>query len=162
VTEQLTPEQVGLLRSQARAGTAWAIDKLHAAGLCVDPNATKGEGQGTPRVNAAVQSATPNDANAVRGDTPKAVEFLQQWCEATRTYPVTTAIHTDPATGVKGKIESQAFKFGADGAVNWRSVLAWVDARQGKANIYFNVNPRVPVAETKIKANMREVSRAPA
>jgi hypothetical protein len=96
---------------------------------------------------------------AVKPATLKSVGFLKDWCAATHTYPVLTALHIDPTTGVKGLIESQAFKFNASADVDWRAVYAWIDARQGKANLYFSVNPRVPDAETKIKAKMTEVSR---
>jgi hypothetical protein len=100
-----------------------------------------------------------DESHIVKPATLKAVGFLKDYCAATSTYPVLTALHIDPDTGVKGKIESQAFKFNAQAEIDWRAVYAWVDARQGKANVYFSVNPRVPDAETKIKAKMREVSR---
>src|SRR5665213_412410 len=100
-----------------------------------------------------------DEAGAVKPATLKSGGVLKDYCAVTHTYPVLTALHIDALTGVKGKIESQAFKFNAQAEIDWRAVFAWVDARQGKANMYFSVNPRFPEAETKIKAKMTEVSR---
>lgn len=143
---QLPPDQVGTLASQARNGEQWAIEKLLADGR---------DRQGN--MNATSVNAKPNEQ--LRGDTDQAINFLKAWCSATNTYPVITALYIASDTGAKGKIESQPFKFNAQAEIDWRAVFAWVDARQGKANMYFNVNPRTPDAETKIKAKMVEVSR---
>jgi hypothetical protein len=68
--------------------------------------------------------------------TIKALTFLKAW----PSYPTLTAIWTDTTTGEKGRIETQAFPPGADGNVDLRAVMQWIDARQGKANLYFCVN----------------------
>lgn len=73
----------------------------------------------------------------VKPQTVKAVTFLKAW----PTYPVLTAIFVDPTTGEKGRIETQAFPPGPSGEVDWRAVFSWVDSRNGKANLYFLVNP---------------------
>lgn len=94
------------------------------------------------------------EASAIKPATIKSIQFLQSWCAATCSYPVLTAIHTDITTGAKGRIESQAFA-----SLEWKAVFAWVDARQGKANIYFQVNTRVPGADGKIKAALSDMAR---
>jgi hypothetical protein len=71
----------------------------------------------------------------VKPQSVKAVTFLKSW----PTYPVLTAIFVGP-DGAKGRIETKAFPPGPEG-VDWRAVFQWVDARNGKANLYFLVNP---------------------
>src|SRR5450759_863677 len=63
--------------------------------------------------------------------TIKAVTFLKLW----PSYPTLTAIHLD-AAGATTKIETKAFP-----KSDWQAVASWVEARQGKANLYFLVNP---------------------
>jgi hypothetical protein len=71
-------------------------------------------------------------------ETIKAVRFLTEWPG----YPTLTAIHTDPVTGEKGLIETKAFPPDpTTGTWDTNAVRLWIDARQGKANLYFLVNP---------------------
>lgn len=83
--------------------------------------------------------------------TIKSVTFLQAWCNATGTYPTLTAIPCDPVTGVKGKTtETKAFA-----SLDWRAVHAWIDARQGKCNLYFLVNATInPLDKKSGRANI--------
>src|SRR4051812_22166171 len=76
-------------------------------------------------------------AQSVKPQTVKAITFLKSWPG----YPVLTAIFINPETGEKGRIETQAFPPGTTGEVDWRFVFKWIDDRNGKANLYFLVNP---------------------
>lgn len=74
----------------------------------------------------------------------KAVQFLQRWPTP---FPHLTAIHVDPDTGEKSLVESKAFAPG-----DWSAVASWIGAREGRANIYFTVNPlRAPKDSKALK-----------
>src|SRR5665647_1030598 len=88
-----------------------------------------------------------------QGATIKAVTFLKEWPG----YPTLTAIHTDPASGEKGLIETKAFPPDpASGVWDGRAVHTWIDTRQGKANLYFLVN--TSSAPKDNKANKGDIS----
>ncbi len=82
-------------------------------------------------------------------DTSQAVEFLQSWPG----YPVLSASHTELATGKKGLFETRSFPPPTD----WNAVAKWVDDRQGKANLYFSVNP--PLHAIDKKAERTDIAR---
>jgi hypothetical protein len=69
----------------------------------------------------------------LQGDTDEAIAWLQAWPANTVHL---TAIHVDPETHEKGLIEGMLFAAPFD----WDAVRAWIDARQGKANLYFTMN----------------------
>lgn len=109
------------------------------------------------RVNATAAEPAPI-TTPTHTEQPKAVasptaDFLKQW----PSYPVLTAIHTDPETGEKGRIESKAFPPN-NGEVPWAIVEKWIADRDGKANLYFQVNPRVTGADEKIKAKLTDIA----
>jgi hypothetical protein len=87
--------------------------------------------------------------DAPKPATMKAIAFLKAW----PTYPVLTAIHIDPESHQTARIESSAFPAPTD----WPAVMRWIEARQGKANLYFQVNPRVSGADGKVKAKLTEI-----
>jgi hypothetical protein len=80
-----------------------------------------------------------------KGATIKAIKFLKAWHSAVGGYPTLSAAFTDPVTGDKGIFETKSFPQSTD----WRSVHAWIEARQGKANIYFAVNPTIKPMDRK-------------
>jgi hypothetical protein len=93
---------------------------------------------------------TTNDDNVVP-NTNEAIEFLKQWPAG---MPHLTAIHIDPETKQKGLIEARAFTT----PVKWDEVRAWIDARQGKANLYFTVNGLLrPIHKKALKTDMSDV-----
>jgi len=81
------------------------------------------------------------DDTAPIPNTAAAVEFLQSWPG----FPVLSASHTELATGKKGLFESKSFPAPTD----WNAVAKWIDARQGKANLYFSVNPLTHAIDKK-------------
>ena len=81
------------------------------------------------------------------GQTAVAIGFLKGWGG----YPTLTAIFVDPITGKTGRIETKAFP----APVDWDAVAAWVDQRNGKANLYFLVNQtREPKDNKALKADI--------
>jgi len=100
---------------------------------------------------------TPKEGDAVRGDTPAAIDFLKRWSALTGTSPVLTAIRPDLQDGAPGKIVSKAFKPDSNGEVDYGAVTRWIDERQSNANLYFQVNQRVETATLKTKASMDEI-----
>lgn len=71
-------------------------------------------------------------------DTDAAVKFLRQWpCD----FPVLSASHIDPISQKKGTFETKSFPAPTD----WKAVWDWIETRQGRANIYFSVNPVIGI-----------------
>lgn len=87
-------------------------------------------------------------AQALIGNTDEAISFLKRWPAA---YPHLTAIHVDPNTGEKGLIEARGFD--NQPAINWDAVAAWINERQGRANLYFSVNSLGRLLQKKAEKN---------
>ena len=79
-----------------------------------------------------------------QGDTKQAIAFLLRW---PTTYPHLVALKIDPVTHEMIGIEGRAFT-PAD-LVDGGAVEKWINARQGKANIYFTVNSLKTVLNKK-------------
>lgn len=67
-------------------------------------------------------------------DTPQTVEFLKQHVRGSRC----DVAAIDPESG---RIEAATFVIGS-----WRPVAKWIDARQGRLNLYYSVNGAAPNA----------------
>lgn len=52
---------------------------------------------------------TAATSEQLQGDSLKAISFLSAWHAAVSGYPTLTAIHVDPITGKKGKVETKVF-----------------------------------------------------
>lgn len=74
-------------------------------------------------------------------DTNAAVEFI---CGRPG-FPVLTAVHVDPKTFAKGRIETRSFPH----PVDRKALHDWIEARQGGANIYFALNPLIKPMDKK-------------
>lgn len=82
-----------------------------------------------------------------------AVDFLKTWpCP-----PVLSAAFIHPETGVpvnlpgsKSNFESKSFRPKPGDEVDWSAVATWIEARQGKANLYFDVNEATGFVDKKL------------
>lgn len=81
-----------------------------------------------------------------KGDTDEAVEFLEHMCPGQRRHLVSIPL--------KGRLEASTFL-----ANDTDDMRAWIDARQGGANLYFHVNGLRPSVANK-KASKDDVSTA--
>lgn len=86
--------------------------------------------------------------------TDESIAFLRMWPTP---FVHLTAIRVDAETGQKKGIEAKAFGRDRDGGVDWPAVAKWIDARQGKANLYFTVNALMRPLDKK--AEKADVSR---
>jgi hypothetical protein len=118
------------------------------------------EGGETPeraRIRKELADKKPHvdDAPGIQPTDSEPVTFLKAW----PFYPTLTAIHIDPVTGAKvmlpGKktnVETKAFPPDSDGFVDWVTVEKWIAPRNGKANLYFLVNPTNEPKDSKASA----------
>lgn len=94
-----------------------------------------------------------NPETAAEPNTAAAIDFLKRWPTP---FAQLTAIHIDPETHEKGRIEGRSF---STDELNNGTAALWIDSRQGKANLYFNVNALIePTTKTKTaKGDMASV-----
>jgi len=108
------------------------------------------EGDYTPAPEQGVQANETLPALPPTADTDTAIDFLRRWG-----FAALSAI--DPASG---RIETKTFPRENDGAGDLpeRALRDWIDARQGKANLYFSTNrPARPIFK---KAEKSDIARA--
>ena len=74
----------------------------------------------------------------LKHDTDAAIQFLDK---RTAGYPTLSAGHVDATTGAKVKFESKSFPNYHTDRIVREACRAWIEARQGRANIYYHVNP---------------------
>lgn len=101
-----------------------------------------------------------------KANTVESLQFLKRWCAATGSSPVLSAAHVDPGTGKKGTFETRSFRPEREGDdIDWQAVMQWIGARQGRANLYFSVNPvhtRVDQNGRQLKSERTDVERVAA
>lgn len=86
---------------------------------------------------------------ATQHDTAHAIKFLQRFGRP----PTLSASHVDKTTGKKGLFETKTFPE----PVKWDDVYAWIETRQGKANLYYALNPLIPAKAADNKAGRGDV-----
>ncbi len=78
-------------------------------------------------------------------DTDKSARFLKRRVP----YPVLTAVRVDRATGQRGAVETKSWPSFHTDSKEEADCWAWIEARQGKANIYYSVNEVINATATK-------------
>jgi hypothetical protein len=82
-------------------------------------------------------------------DSAKAADYLM----SRPGFPVLSAAHVDPVTHKKGVFETRSFPH----PVDRQAMITWIEERQGKANIYYSLNPvRMPLST---KAERTDIAR---
>jgi hypothetical protein len=62
-------------------------------------------------------------------------------------FPVLSCAWIDPQTGKKGSFETKSFP----PPVDRKRITEWIEARQGKGNIYYSVNPALRAQDKKLE-----------
>jgi hypothetical protein len=74
------------------------------------------------------------------GNTEEAVAFLQRRSEHTGSFPVLTMVHMNPGTNKRGTVKTKSYPT-EHGVIPWAVIAQDIDRNQGRANIYYALNP---------------------
>jgi hypothetical protein len=82
----------------------------------------------------------------VNYNTDKAVRFLKARAPV---YPVLTSVAVNRETGQRGVVTTKSWEHFHTDAKQEADCWAWIESRQGNANIYYSVNPTIDAKATK-------------